>query len=74
MQIIGLTRTIGASIGITLGGGKADVAQAAKIESENSPEGECLLSEADIAMYAAKKAGRNNYRLYTDVVKDIRGK
>ncbi len=51
IRVDGRTFTIGASIGISLFPGDAG-------------DGEALLRNADVAMYRAKKLGRNNYRFY----------
>jgi len=48
----GLTLTLSASIGISL-------------FREHASELESLIRYADMAMYAAKKSGRNNYKFYT---------
>lgn len=74
MQIAGQTCTIGASIGIALSDNDVDASRSVGTTFESSPEGDRLLLEADIAMYAAKQAGRNDYRLYTDVAKKNSGK
>jgi len=60
------------SNGFSIGADKFDVHASIGIaySNDHKKNGETLLNQADDAMYLAKRAGKNNFKLFSDEIKD----